>query len=188
MWLFKKEYTNLAEAQKNSKQVRKLMLSFEDTNMVNASIGAFSSLESLEIISDVRQPALDDFSGHLSKLKSLTTVNVVFAGFPDWILKFKELEYLYLRGCDFTSVPEEIASLSKLKVLRLENIDIEYLPESIAHMDNLRELSLVDCWHLKFQPEFLPKKLGKLIIPSSIIANHHEALIQERPELTIQIY
>lgn len=188
MWLFNKEYTNLAEAVSHHKRVRKLRLSFEDMGKVNASIGTFISLQSLQVISDVNQPLLRDFSESIPKLRSLTTVNVVFSDFPGWMLRLKELEFLYLRGCDFKSVPDEIASLSKLKVLRLENIDITSLPESIAGMNNLRELSLTDCRHLNFQPESLPGKLMKLIIPSSVITNHHKALLQERPNLKIQTY
>lgn len=188
MWLFKKKYTNLARAKKRPKRVRNLRLSFEDMNQVNSSIGTFSSLESLEVISDVWQPVLCDFSGHLAKLKSLTTVNVIFSEFPEWILKLKELECLHLRGCEFKSIPNEIASLSKLKVLRLENIDITSLPESTAEMHNLEELSLIDCWHLNFQPGFLPEKLCKLSIPMSLIATHHQALLKQRPSLKIETY
>lgn len=56
--------------------------------------------------------------------------------------KFKNLEYLSLRGDHLNEIPLEITELKNLKVLDLSGNDFVTLPESFFKLRNLEELYL----------------------------------------------
>lgn len=84
--------------------------------------------------------------------------NREFSDFPVEVLKFENLEYLYLGMRGFKRVPEEIVELKHLKVLDLQHCAVEELPSNLSELRQLEELIL-----LYTNIKQLPDDIDKLI-------------------------
>ena len=110
----------------------------------------------------------------------LRIANDVDLGRIDELSKFKNLEYLSLRGDRLRSLPPQLFELERLKVLDLSDNDLDLLPEEFTNLRSLEELYLDQALKLDFDQALavlggLPnlkvlsmKNDSLLVIPESI--------------------
>jgi hypothetical protein len=172
--LAQKKYTDLDEAIKEAKKVKRIwLLAFDiDVNNYTKDFLKFTVIERLFIQTDIlATPFLPKEIGELKTLKRLEILNVPFQEFPTWIENLENLEYLMVRGCELTELPSFIAKLKKLKVLRIENCALASIPKELSLLENLQELSLVITPIRELPLEYLPKKLKYLCLFQTHVGN-----------------
>jgi class 3 adenylate cyclase/Leucine-rich repeat (LRR) protein len=128
-----KDYTDLAEAQKEPQKVKRLMLSNKGLTAMPAEIFEMINLMAL------------DLSGN--QLKTL----------PADIKKLKKLNVLQIQNNQLTTLPAEIGELDTLGTLNAYNNQLKVLPTEIGKLKNLTDL-LVQNNILKD----LPTEIGNL--------------------------
>ncbi len=161
--IISKSYDDIDMALKNPLSVKKLNISLQDNiNDYASDFLKFVNLQELYIQSDLSVETLPIEIGQLKTLEKLSTINVRFDVFPEWITDLVNLEYLMVRGCEITSVPKTIANLKKLKVLRIENCELAEMSEGINELTLLEELSFASTPILFSSLGNFPKSLKKL--------------------------
>ncbi|XP_071056727.1 leucine-rich repeat-containing protein 58 [Onthophagus taurus] len=150
--------------------VRKIEVLKATNNLLRSvpkNINHFTSLRKLDI-SDNRITYLPDVFKHLPLTSLIARGNLLtnnslpkvftsskwvreinftsnlFTGFPEQILVFKNLRYLYLGSNKICSVPNAISKLTNLRLLHIYNNLVESIPESIANLKHLKALRLHD--------------------------------------------
>jgi len=177
----KTKFSSLAEASKNPKNCKKLIIQFYDENLKNKG-EIFSEFINLEVLEMQAHPSiydLDDFEfpaeiGNLKKLKKVWFLNFPLKTFPEWISELKSLQYLMVRGNDIETIPDSISQLEKLKTLRIENCPLSKIPKTLNQMQNLQILGFSDTKLTDLSPNLFPNHLKEINFSGTGIYNKED--------------
>lgn len=85
---------------------------------------------------------LPDSLKRLPRLRTLQFVGVDLYKFPQFVLRSKIIENIYLVNCKIDSLPPDIFYLDKLKEINMEGNRIESIPNEVLKMNHLTFLNL----------------------------------------------
>lgn len=169
--MIKTKFHSLSEAIKNPTWCRTLNLifikkDFKDSGLLLAKL---KNIRKLYIQGDPSIYHDYEFSlppeiGTLTKLTTLSLLNLPIQEFPDWVFNLTKLEYLMIRGTDVETIPGKISYLHKLKTLRVENCPLPALPPELIELRKLKELGLSDTAVTMVDKKILPPKLRRVYL------------------------
>ncbi len=151
-----KGLTNMPEAIKNLKLLRKLIFRYNQIISIPDWINQLSSLEILNLnVNNINK--LPESIGFLSSLKELLLWKNELTSLPGSITSLSSLEVFNLRINHLNSLPESIGNLISLKELNLHDNKLIKLPKSIGDLVSLEILNL--SWN---ELEDVPDSIGSL--------------------------
>jgi Leucine-rich repeat (LRR) protein len=138
-----------------SLKLLKTLCIWESDVSLPTSFSKLTTLEDLDVITDMQSFALVEHFHKLTKLHFWQTVEEgVILPYPEFLWTFTSLQKLELSESAVPSLPDALGNLTKLEFLRLDSHqNLEELPESLGDLSCLISFKIEDCYRLIKLPE-----------------------------------